>query len=390
MVELCDVTLREGEQTPGAVFDLQDKLELAGRLDNLGIAQIQVSFPGLDARRLDEAKAVCSLLLRCKTEVMTKGMAEDWRERIAAACACGPDIVHSMVDARAACVSAAARRKALAHVKEICDEVHAAGKLCNISFIGAFDADREGLIGLIRGIVCCADRLRVADSYGIATPEDVYYSEFPNVKVIFSEAHSDKLAHLVLKGSLDMFVGVQYAYFPRLEYESLLDEKLYLTINGGKLREIFGNGFPEILKQFSEGVDVAQFLHQPFAMNLAGSVFRGGMDDFLNREGVKLHTVFENGDQELQLELCRRGMTISFCTQMHLYMARRLNEAALPDERIYVFPVNRMTMCNRLYLIRHRDAYFPPHKERMRQIACEVVRQFQLLDSDDFMEFELQ
>lgn len=217
-----------------------------------------------------------------------------------------------------------------------------------------------------------------------------YYSEFPNVKVIFSEAHSDKLAHLVLKGSLDMFVGVQYAYFPRLEYESLLDEKLYLTINGGKLREIFGNGFPEILKQFSEGVDVAQFLHQPFAMNLAGSVFRGGMDDFLNREGVKLHTVFENGDQELQLELCRRGMTISFCTQMHLYMARRLNEAALPDERIYVFPVNRMTMCNRLYLIRHRDAYFPPHKERMRQIACEVVRQFQLLDSDDFMEFELQ
>lgn len=174
MVELCDVTLREGEQTPGAVFDLQDKLELAGRLDNLGIAQIQVSFPGLDAQRLDEAKAVCSLPLRCKTEVMTNGMAEDWRERIAAACACGPDIVHSMVDARAACVSAAARRKALAHVKEICDEVHAAGKLCNISFIGAFDADREGLIGLIRGIVCCADRLRVADSYGIATPEDVY------------------------------------------------------------------------------------------------------------------------------------------------------------------------------------------------------------------------
>lgn len=216
-----------------------------------------------------------------------------------------------------------------------------------------------------------------------------YHDEYPNMKVVFSEANSDKLAQLALKGNLDMFVGVRYGYSPLLKYEPLLDEKLYLAVSNGKLRDMFGDRLPNLMGQFGKGVDIAEFSQQPFAMNLIGSVFRGGMDDFLNREGVCLHTIFENGDQELQLELCRRGMTISFCTQMHLYMVRRINETASADERICVFPVNRMTMRNQLYLIRHRDSYFPAYKEKLWQIICEVVRRFQLLDSDDFMEFEL-
>lgn len=213
--------------------------------------------------------------------------------------------------------------------------------------------------------------------------------EFPNVKVIFSEEPSDKLSSLVLKGDLDMFIGVQYEYNQKLKYEQLLDEKLYLAVSGKQMREIFGDAFPDCVKDLRGGVDIKDFAGQPFAMNFIGSVFRGGMDSFLTEEGVALNTAFENGDQELQLELCTLGLTISFCTQMHLYRVRKINEKASPDERIYVFPVKRLTMRNRIYLIKHSDAYFPPYKERMQQIACEVVRKFELLDSDDFMNFNL-
>lgn len=213
--------------------------------------------------------------------------------------------------------------------------------------------------------------------------------EFPNVKVIFCEEPSDKLASLVLKGDLDMFIGVQYEYNRRLKYEQLLDEKLYLAISGKQMREIFGAAFPDCVMDLQEGVDIRDFAKQPFAMNSVGSIFRGGMDNFLIEEGVALNTIFENGNHELQLELCALGLTISFCTQMHLYMVRKINEKASPDERIYVFPVKRLAMRNRIYLIKHTDAYFPCYKERMQQIASEVVRKFELLDSDDFMEFNL-
>lgn len=170
-VELCDVTLREGEQTPGAVFNTEDKLEIAKMLDEFGVAQIQVSFPGLDRKRLEETKQICELPLRCRTEVMTNGMLDNWREHVAAACDCCPTIVHSMVDSRTASASEENMRAALARTREVCDFIHERGKLCNISFIGAFDAERDHLTKLIGQVSSVADRIRVADSYGVASPE---------------------------------------------------------------------------------------------------------------------------------------------------------------------------------------------------------------------------
>lgn len=170
-VELCDVTLREGEQTPGAVFSTEDKLEIARMLDEIGVAQIQVSFPGLDRKRLEETGRICGLQLRCRTEVMTNGMLDNWREQIDAACDCGPTIVHSMVDSRAACASESSMCEVLERIQEACDFIHERGRLCNISFIGAFDAKCDKLTKLIGEVSSIADRVRVADSYGIASPE---------------------------------------------------------------------------------------------------------------------------------------------------------------------------------------------------------------------------
>ncbi|MGZ4914929.1 MAG: homoaconitate hydratase, partial [Halobacteriota archaeon] len=44
-VEVCDVTLRDGEQAPGVVFGAEEKIEIATKLDAVGIEMIEAGFP---------------------------------------------------------------------------------------------------------------------------------------------------------------------------------------------------------------------------------------------------------------------------------------------------------------------------------------------------------
>ncbi len=44
-IEICDVTLRDGEQPPGVSFSCQEKVEIAQQLDAIGIELIKGRVP---------------------------------------------------------------------------------------------------------------------------------------------------------------------------------------------------------------------------------------------------------------------------------------------------------------------------------------------------------
>ncbi len=58
-VRFYDTTLRDGEQTVGVVFDPQQKLELARKLDELGVGRIEAGFPRVSA---DDGEAIALIL----------------------------------------------------------------------------------------------------------------------------------------------------------------------------------------------------------------------------------------------------------------------------------------------------------------------------------------
>ncbi len=58
-VRFYDTTLRDGEQTVGVVLSPQQKLEIAGRLDELGISRIEAGFPKVSP---EDAEAIQLLL----------------------------------------------------------------------------------------------------------------------------------------------------------------------------------------------------------------------------------------------------------------------------------------------------------------------------------------
>ena len=211
-----------------------------------------------------------------------------------------------------------------------------------------------------------------------------YRKQYPNVKVTFLEGNSGELIQKLLNGSLDMFVGVQHKPNARLGYDLLMNEKLYVVIPENLLREVFSDTFPQCVQSLTQGVDMAKLAGIPFAVSLPNAFLRSQIDNFLIKEHVPLNIVFESGNQEMQLRLCQKGLMASFCTQMHLYTIKDLNRISDHLEHLYVFPIKRLSATNSIFVVYHKDMYFSPYKKAMRSIIKGVLKEFELLELDDF------
>jgi methanogen homocitrate synthase len=57
-VTIYDATLREGDQAPGVSFTQEEKLEIARRLDEVGLPQIEAGFPAVSGQERQSVKRV--------------------------------------------------------------------------------------------------------------------------------------------------------------------------------------------------------------------------------------------------------------------------------------------------------------------------------------------
>lgn len=57
-VLIFDTSLRDGEQSPGVAFNINDKLEIARQLQRLGVDIIEAGFPASSPGDFEAVKAV--------------------------------------------------------------------------------------------------------------------------------------------------------------------------------------------------------------------------------------------------------------------------------------------------------------------------------------------
>lgn len=88
-IEICDVTMRDGEQTPGVSFSCEEKVEIATTLDEIGIEVIEAGFPAVSANEKQCVKTIANLGLDARICGFSRAREPD----IQAVIDCGVDMV---------------------------------------------------------------------------------------------------------------------------------------------------------------------------------------------------------------------------------------------------------------------------------------------------------
>lgn len=76
-IYIFDTTLRDGEQTPGVALTVDEKIQIATKLNNLGVDKIEVGFPASSKGEIESAKQINALGLKSTLVGLSRSLRKD-------------------------------------------------------------------------------------------------------------------------------------------------------------------------------------------------------------------------------------------------------------------------------------------------------------------------
>ena len=76
-VFIFDTTLRDGEQSPGATMNLEEKLSLARQLESLGVDIIEAGFPAASQGDFEAVQAIAGAVKNIQVAALCRALAKD-------------------------------------------------------------------------------------------------------------------------------------------------------------------------------------------------------------------------------------------------------------------------------------------------------------------------
>ena len=173
-IEICDVTLRDGEQTPGVSFTCDEKMAIAQSLDEIGVEVIEAGFPVVSRAEKECVATIARSGLDARICCLARALKPD----IEAALDCDVDIISIFVAISDLHVRHKYRKPREEVIEDALDMVEFAADHGVGIRLAAEDASRTDPAVLIdmyrRGIECGADLVSFADTVGCLTPLEIH------------------------------------------------------------------------------------------------------------------------------------------------------------------------------------------------------------------------
>lgn len=174
-VIVYDSTLRDGEQTPGVCFNLEQKVAIARKLDEMRVPQIEAGFPAVSEREQASVKAICDQKLDADILVLSRITKGD----IDASVDAGVDMVLLFIatsDIHIQYKFKKDRQFVLDKVVEGVEYARSRGVHVSLSAEDTTRTDLNFLLQVYRKAEeAGADRIGVTDTLGCASPEAISF-----------------------------------------------------------------------------------------------------------------------------------------------------------------------------------------------------------------------
>ena len=170
-VRIFDTTLRDGEQTPGVSLSPEKKLNIAKKLDELGVDAIETGFPIISNGERESVKMITSANLNAEL----CGLARTNKKDIDAAIDCGLNYIHTFIatsDIHLEYKLKMTREQALEKAVEAVEYGKSHGLQVEFSAEDSTRTDREFLKHVFGEVAKAgADRIDIPDTVGYSTPQ---------------------------------------------------------------------------------------------------------------------------------------------------------------------------------------------------------------------------
>jgi 2-isopropylmalate synthase len=202
-VFIFDTTLRDGEQSPGASMNPDEKLRIARQLEKMGVDIIEAGFPVASDGDFASVRQIAMEIRGCQIAALARAGKTDIDRAWEAVAEAAAPRIHTFISSSDIHLKYQLHKSRAEVLKEACAAVaHACGYTRNVEFspMDATRSDRDYLCEMVEAVIAAgATTVNIPDTVGYTIPEEfgeliaTLYARVKNIRqaVISVHCHND-------------------------------------------------------------------------------------------------------------------------------------------------------------------------------------------------------